>query len=286
MAMGLKTGRLKNDEKKYIIDNVKHMDYVTIAKALNRRPVSIQNYIEEELDMVTNLSENDMTGGIHVPDITDREFWPILKKQFDKDELKVFKHHWVQIFTQFKGDVVATEELQIIDTIKYEILMDRNLTDQYGAEKMMKQLEVDIALESAKPRDQDSPDGCDKNLLFQMNQQISVLAASKSQTSKQFIDLQDKKNRLLNSMKATRADRYNDIDKSKESFTSWMKELLTNPSKRYALGIEMEKRRLAMEKEKGRLTQYHQYEDGIVDQPFLNHETVKEDNGRNKQNES
>ena len=284
--MGLKTGRLKNDEKKYIIDNVKHMDYVTIAKALNRRPVSIQNYIEEELDMVTNLSENDMTGGIHVPDITDREFWPILKKQFDKDELKVFKHHWVQIFTQFKGDVVATEELQIIDTIKYEILMDRNLTDQYGAEKMMKQLEVDIALESAKPRDQDSPDGCDKNLLFQMNQQISVLAASKSQTSKQFIDLQDKKNRLLNSMKATRADRYNDIDKSKESFTSWMKELLTNPSKRYALGIEMEKRRLAMEKEKGRLTQYHQYEDGIVDQPFLNHETVKEDNGRNKQNES
>jgi hypothetical protein len=87
-------------------------------------------------------------------------------------------------------------------------------------------------------------------------------------------------------MKATRADRYNDIDKSKESFTSWMKELLTNPSKRYALGIEMEKRRLAMEKEKGRLTQYHQYEDGIVDQPFLNHETVKEDNGRNKQNES
>jgi len=286
MAMGLKTGRLKNDEKKYIIDNVKHMDYVTIAKALNRRPVSIQNYIEEDLDMVTNLSENDMTGGIHVPDITDREFWPILKKQFDKDELKVFKHHWVQIFTQFKGDVVATEELQIIDTIKYEILMDRNLTDQYGAEKMMKQLEVDIALESAKPRDQDSPDGCDKNLLFQMNQQISVLAASKSQTSKQFIDLQDKKNRLLNSMKATRADRYNDIDKSKESFTSWMKELLTNPSKRYALGIEMEKRRLAMEKEKGRLTQYHQYEDGIVDQPFLNHETVKEDNGRNKQNES
>jgi len=284
--MGLKTGRLKNDEKKYIIDNVKHMDYVTIAKALNRRPVSIQNYIEEDLDMVTNLSENDMTGGIHVPDITDREFWPILKKQFDKDELKVFKHHWVQIFTQFKGDVVATEELQIIDTIKYEILMDRNLTDQYGAEKMMKQLEVDIALESAKPRDQDSPDGCDKNLLFQMNQQISVLAASKSQTSKQFIDLQDKKNRLLNSMKATRADRYNDIDKSKESFTSWMKELLTNPSKRYALGIEMEKRRLAMEKEKGRLTQYHQYEDGIVDQPFLNHETVKEDNGRNKQNES
>jgi len=38
----------------------------------------------------------------------------------------------------------------------------------------------------------------------------------------------------------------------------------------------MEKMRLAMEKEKERLSEYNQYEDGAVDQPFLTPETVKE----------
>ena len=39
----------------------------------------------------------------------------------------------------------------------------------------------------------------------------------------------------------------------------------------------MEKMRLAMEKEKGRLSDYHKYEDGLIDQPFLTPETVKDD---------
>jgi hypothetical protein len=38
----------------------------------------------------------------------------------------------------------------------------------------------------------------------------------------------------------------------------------------------MEKMRLAMLKERDRLSAYHKYEDGMVDQPFLNHETVKD----------
>ena len=41
-------------------------------------------------------------------------------------------------------------------------------------------------------------------------------------------------------------------------------------------GIEMEKMRMAMEKEKDRLSAYHKYEDGVVDQPFLTPDTVKE----------
>jgi hypothetical protein len=38
----------------------------------------------------------------------------------------------------------------------------------------------------------------------------------------------------------------------------------------------MEKMRLATEAEKERLSDYIQYEDGIVDQPFLTPETTKE----------
>ena len=37
----------------------------------------------------------------------------------------------------------------------------------------------------------------------------------------------------------------------------------------------MEKMKLAMKKEEERLAEYHQYEDGTVDQPFLTPDTVK-----------
>jgi len=38
----------------------------------------------------------------------------------------------------------------------------------------------------------------------------------------------------------------------------------------------MEKMRAAMNKEKERLLEYHTYEDGTVDQPFLTPDTVKD----------
>ena len=34
---------------------------------------------------------------------------------------------------------------------------------------------------------------------------------------------------------------------------------------------------LAMEKEKVRLSEFHKYEDGLIDQPFLTPETVEDD---------
>ena len=52
---------------------------------------------------------------------------------------------------------------------------------------------------------------------------------------------------------------------------------MSNPDTRRELGIEMEKMRLAMKEEEKRLSNYHQYEDGGVDQPFLTPDTVKDD---------
>jgi hypothetical protein len=41
-------------------------------------------------------------------------------------------------------------------------------------------------------------------------------------------------------------------------------------------GIEMEKMRLAMKNEQKRLSEFHKYEDGQVDQPFLTPDTIRE----------
>jgi len=51
---------------------------------------------------------------------------------------------------------------------------------------------------------------------------------------------------------------------------------MTHPEQTRKYGLEMEKMRLGMENEKARLAQLHKYEDGIIDQPFLTPDTVKD----------
>ena len=77
-------------------------------------------------------------------------------------------------------------------------------------------------------------------------------------------------------MKATREQRVKRLEDSKQNFTSWMSYLVANPEVTSSYGMEMEKMRLAMEKEKERLAEYHKYTDEMVDQPFLTPDTVKD----------
>ena len=60
-------------------------------------------------------------------DLTFRPYWVELQQQFTDDELKLFQYHWARIISQFKDDIIPTEELQVVDLIKLELLMNRAL---------------------------------------------------------------------------------------------------------------------------------------------------------------
>jgi hypothetical protein len=77
-------------------------------------------------------------------------------------------------------------------------------------------------------------------------------------------------------MKGTREQRIKRLEDSKQSFTAWVASLIQDPERLKRYGIEMEKMRLAMDKERERLSAFHQYEDGQIDQPFLTPDTVME----------
>jgi hypothetical protein len=77
-------------------------------------------------------------------------------------------------------------------------------------------------------------------------------------------------------MKGTREQRIKRLEDSKQSFVSWVAHLMQDPDTMKKYGIEMEKMRLAMKKEGERLSAFHQYEDGTIDQPFLTPDTIKE----------
>jgi hypothetical protein len=123
---------------------------------------------------------------------------------------------------------------------------------------------------------QRDPDQIDRDGLFNMERQVASLKASQESLNKDYRELQTKKSSMLKDMKATREQRVQRFQDSKSSFTGWMTYLITNQEVARSYGLEMEKMRLSMYKERDRLAQYHKYNDGTVDQPFLTPETVKD----------
>ena len=116
----------------------------------------------------------------------------------------------------------------------------------------------------------------DRDYTFNLERQIAVLRAAQESLNRDYKDLGMKKGAMLKDMKATREQRIKRLEDSKQTFIGWVTDLMVSPEKRHELGIEMEKMRLAMHKEKDRLSAYHQYQDGLVDQPFLTPETTEE----------
>jgi hypothetical protein len=82
---------------------------------------------------------------------------------------------------------------------------------------------------------------------------------------------------MLKDLKATREQRVKRLEDSKQTFVGWVRNLMSNQEVRHQLGVEMEKMRLAANAEAERLTEYHKYEDGQVDQPFLTPDSIKDD---------
>jgi len=272
--MKMKTGRISTKEEQYIQDNI-DMPIENLSKELNRNPDSLLKFIKKKiaqgsLERPIWMSQSNSEEDAHY-NLTIRPYFSELKQQFTEEELKLFKYHWARIISQFKDDVIPTEELQVVDLIKLEILMNRSLKGNKDNIEQISALEALITAERAR-----DPDQIDTDQLFNMERQVASLKASQESLNKDYRELQTKKNTMLKDMKATREQRVKRLEDSKQNFTSWMAYLVSNPELTSQYGEEMEKMRLAMKKEAERLSKYHKYSDETIDQPFLTPDTVKE----------
>lgn len=260
-----RSGRFTFEEQKYIGDACSKMDYRDIAKKIRRNPETIKRYIRKhhpnELIVHDQLSEYD---------IQKTPVWKDLQAQFSNEELAMFLHHWGRIIAQFKDDVYPTEELQIVDTIKMEIMMNRTVTQQHQIVNEIHQLEYSLTAE----KEQEQPDMARAS---ELERQIAVLRASQESLNKSYLDLLKEKNAILKSMKATRDARVKQLEQNKHNFLNMLRKIVQDRQFRHQLGIEMEKHRLSAKVEFERLSEYHEYEDGEVDQPILTPENVQDD---------
>jgi hypothetical protein len=261
----MKKGRISKDEERSIRRLIDSVTIEDIAKQLDRDVESVDNFVKRKLGVGISNEEAAAYS------LENRPYWTELTGQFTSDELELFKYHWSRIIAQFKDDVFPTEELQVVDVIKLEILMNRCLKsnkDNLNELDLIDKLIRDERSKEKEDRDQD--------YLMNLERQSASLRASQESLNRDYRELQTKKSSMLREMKGTREQRIKRLEDSKQSFTSWIAHLMQNPEILKSYGIEMEKMRLAMIKEKERLSEFHTYEDGQIDQPFLTPETIKD----------
>lgn len=264
----MKKGRISKGEEQFIEEHLHSMTHAQIAETLDRDPASIELFIKRKFRL--GLTEEEDAAFT----LEDRPYWAELKEQFTEGELELFKYHWSRIISQFKDNVIPTEELQVIDLIKLELLMNRCLkVNKNNIDQIL--FFENLANETRRiPTDQLTSE--EREELYNLDRQIASLKGSQESLNRDYRELQTKKNAMLKEMKATREQRVKHIEDSKHSFTGWVTYIASNPEIAKSYGIEMEKMRLAMDKERTRLSAYHKYSDGEIDIPFLTPEVVLE----------
>lgn len=268
---GRKQGRFTKEEIAIIEQECESKTPPQLATMLNRDARSVKEFLKKR--GLTAASGLKTAAEIKISyDLTTRPFWAEIQNQFRKpEERELFKYYWSKIIAQFRDDVQSTEEMQIVDAIRLEILMNRALTRKTNTEEGIDDYQRMVTEERQKG------DDADPQLIISFERQIASMVAALDTLGKDYKELQTKKSALLKDLKATRDQRLDRLEDSKESFMGWLKRLDDDNDFAKMMGTEMEKMRMAVELERTRLTKYHTYEDGMIDQPFLTPESVLED---------
>ena len=265
--MTRKRGKLSKDEMNFIRQNCFNLSLEEISNTLNRTTKPVQKFIDKE-----NLKMRNMTDAEHLlVGLRDRYYYKELKKQFKDSELIFFEHQWIDYFKQFSEDVTHTEEMEILEVIRTEVLINRGMEDRQEVVMNVERLNKLIEDEMEKPAITR-----DTQAIASFQQQLGAAIASKSAYINEHEKLLTKKERLLKDLKGTREQRKRNADDAKTNFSAWLRQL-DDKELRKEEGFDMEVQRVSADKALERLSEYHEYEDGIVDQPILNSDTLIKD---------
>ena len=259
-----KLGRITKDEEAFILANIEDMTLEDLSKELNRDVKTLQKVLKR-----ISISDNS-TIAATAQAVKGRPYWNELEKQFNSEELALFVQHWHNITSQFRNDTFYTEELQIVEVIKLDILSNRILTDQNKVRKDIEQTEKDIIKE--RKDDGVSPASIDRIRLAETR--MTQLYISLNQYMSDYEKILNHKKGMMKEIKGSRSDRIKQLESSRESFAGWFRNLMLNPVERRNLGQWMEKMRIATEYEVIRLSEYHKYENKEYDIPLLTPESV------------
>lgn len=273
-ATGKKPGRFSKAEDKFLRENYQTMTVDELADSLNREYTTTKKQLAKL--GLTRDGDGDLVYDVEF-ELESRKYWETIKEQLTQEELGHFKHQWVQTVSQFNNDVLHTEEMQIVDMIKSDILMQRCLSEQTFTMQMIEDCRnrLNEIARITNPSDEDNMERAE------LLDRIAVGYGARDAAGKQYVIHQKEKNQLVDKLKGARTDRFKHIENNKETYNTWMARLITDKKARKIMGENMERYRLAAIDEKVKLAALHKYVDGEWDQVMLTAETVMENEDDN-----
>jgi hypothetical protein len=271
-----KRGRLGKDEKAYIAINAPKKSAVEIAQVLDRTVETVTEFIRlnVKLPATTPVEVEDAEKVTIRQELRNSEAWKNLKMEFLTEELKYFEEGYVKLMAQFRGDVWASEETQIFQAIKFEILMSRNLQERKRALQDIARLQkMQESFLDQFGGDPNAMTDDQKAFAMQLESQLSISRGAEQSKTTEYVKLQEKHADLMKGLKAVREQRVKDIEKSKVYYLDIVKELMERDVQdREARQREL--LRLSGEMEHRKLGRPVKYEDGNEDSPILSCDTV------------
>lgn len=264
-----KRGQLNDDVKGYIDRHHDRMTAEQIAAGLGQpqRVVAVQVYINEKygdnrkIKKELNLAQ----------ELETRPEWQHFRQEFTAEELDHFRNRYVQLMSQFRDDIMPTEEMQIFEVIRLDILIQRIMKEHKDVQENM--LNANEGLRKIEGEFKESGDRALLDDCRQFEARVAKCSESLRNLAQRYESYLMRKSAMLKELKATRDQRVKIFENSKQSFLGWLR-LIAEDDQRDAMGREAELMRLAADAEAARLALPHTYADGTVDQPLLTPETV------------
>ena len=213
----MKKGRFSTGEMSFIEANAEVLSPEAIAQKLDRDPDSIHDWIGKKVGFSAKQKKEAAVAN----ELKEKPYYKELSTQFSSEELELFEFHFKKMWSQFRDDVFHTEEMQVVDVIKLDILMNRGLKEQQKSMNDIGNMETLILAEKQKSQDER-----DRDYILNMERQIAVLRAAQESLGKDYKEMQSKKNMMLKELKGTREQRIKILEDSKETFAGWVRALI------------------------------------------------------------
>lgn len=267
--MEKKRGVLSLEDRAYIIQHTTDQTVAEMAQALNRTVEPIQKFVDEQYLEHRGMSAEEEVFARLKRKLSTRPYYDEIREQLTSSELEYFIKMWAETIHQFREDVLPTEEMQIKQYLILEVLMNRSMKERKkhldDLEKIERELErlYKVPIEN---RDVGRIDSLETRMTFLRN----AIGSYTTEHTKLSGDAQ----KISKDLKATRDQRIKIVESSKDTWAKYLR-LLENEEERERAGHEIELMKLAKEKVKEDLNEWHKYMDGGVDLPILNAETYE-----------
>ena len=179
---------------------------------------------------------------------------------------------------EHRGDISLVQKIKVNCPVCHrdvELIIPEQNTDYKSAFKMLMDVQKNTHSKIDEILKEDAQDR-DNQLLDSLSNQLTFARDGMIAFTREHAQVLDKIKDIEKGLKAQRDARVKRVEDSKTTWQGYVR-LLEDEVRRRDAGEDAEIMRMAKDKAKDRLSQWHQFEDGIIDQPLLTPQSVKDE---------